>query len=36
MGAAMNGIAMHGGTRVFGGTFLVFSDYMRARSGSPR
>jgi len=29
MGAAMNGIALHGGLRVFGGTFLVFSDYMR-------
>ena len=29
MGAAMNGIALHGPTRVFGGTFLVFSDYMR-------
>jgi len=29
MGAAMNGIALHGGTRIFGGTFLVFSDYMR-------
>ncbi|MBC7374236.1 MAG: transketolase, partial [Frankiales bacterium] len=29
MGAAMNGIALHGGTRVYGGTFLVFSDYMR-------
>jgi len=29
MGAIMNGIAVHGGTRVFGGTFLVFSDYMR-------
>jgi transketolase len=29
MGALMNGIALHGGTRVFGGTFLVFSDYMR-------
>jgi transketolase len=29
MGAVMNGIALHGGTRVFGGTFLVFSDYMR-------
>ena len=25
----MNGIALHGGTRVYGGTFLVFSDYMR-------
>ena len=29
MGAIMNGIAAHGGTRVFGGTFLTFSDYMR-------
>ena len=29
MGAILNGIALHGGTRVFGGTFLVFSDYMR-------
>ncbi|GAA1910089.1 transketolase [Nocardioides lentus] len=29
MGAIMNGIASHGGTRVFGGTFLTFSDYMR-------
>jgi transketolase len=29
MGAIMNGIAVHGGTRVFGGTFLQFSDYMR-------
>ena len=29
MGAIMNGIALHGGTRVFGGTFLTFSDYMR-------
>jgi len=29
MGAIMNGITLHGGTRVFGGTFLVFSDYMR-------
>jgi transketolase len=29
MGAAMNGIALHGGTRPYGGTFLVFSDYMR-------
>jgi transketolase len=25
----MNGIALHGGTRPYGGTFLVFSDYMR-------
>lgn len=29
MGAAMNGIALHGGTRVYGGTFFVFSDYLR-------
>ena len=29
MGAAMNGMAMHGGTIPIGGTFLVFSDYMR-------
>ncbi|MDT7536449.1 MAG: transketolase [Actinomycetota bacterium] len=29
MGSVMNGIALHGGTRVYGGTFLVFSDYMR-------
>ncbi|MGI8683175.1 MAG: transketolase-like TK C-terminal-containing protein, partial [Mycobacteriales bacterium] len=29
MGAAMNGIALHGNTRPYGGTFLVFSDYMR-------
>jgi len=29
MGSIMNGIALHGGLRVFGGTFLVFSDYMR-------
>ena len=30
MGAIMNGIALHDGTRPYGGTFLVFSDYMRA------
>jgi transketolase len=30
MGSIMNGILLHGGTRVYGGTFLVFSDYMRA------
>lgn len=30
MGAAMNGIALHGGTRVYGGTFFVFSNYMLA------
>ena len=29
MGSVMNGIALHGGTRAYGGTFLVFSDYMR-------
>jgi transketolase len=29
MGAIMNGITLHGPTRVFGGTFLTFSDYMR-------
>ena len=29
MGSIMNGIALHGPTRVYGGTFLVFSDYMR-------
>jgi len=29
MGSIMNGIVLHGGTRVYGGTFLVFSDYMR-------
>jgi transketolase len=30
MGGILNGITLHGGTRVYGGTFLVFSDYMRA------
>jgi transketolase len=29
MGSIMNGIVLHGGTRPYGGTFLVFSDYMR-------
>lgn len=29
MGAILNGITLHGLTRVYGGTFLVFSDYMR-------
>ena len=29
MGAIMNGIALHGGFIPYGGTFLVFSDYMR-------
>ncbi|WP_448586331.1 transketolase [Thermaurantiacus sp.] len=30
MAAAMNGMALHGGLIPYGGTFLVFSDYMRA------
>ena len=29
MGAILNGITLHGLTRTYGGTFLVFSDYMR-------
>jgi transketolase len=29
MGSIMNGIVLHGGTRPYGGTFLIFSDYMR-------
>ncbi len=29
MGAILNGIALHGATRPYGGTFLQFSDYMR-------
>jgi transketolase len=29
MGSILNGITLHGLTRVFGGTFAVFSDYMR-------
>ena len=29
MGAALNGMALHGGIRPFGATFFVFSDYMR-------
>lgn len=28
MGAIMNGIALHGGTRIYGGTFFVFSNYL--------
>ncbi|MCL2676467.1 MAG: transketolase [Streptococcaceae bacterium] len=28
MGTIMNGMALHGGTRVYGGTFFVFSNYM--------
>ncbi|MDX9819785.1 MAG: transketolase [Desulfococcus multivorans] len=30
MGAILSGLALHGGIRPFGGTFLVFADYMRA------
>ncbi|MBT9558185.1 MAG: transketolase [Myxococcales bacterium] len=29
MAAVMNGLSLHGGFRPYGGTFLVFSDYMR-------
>jgi transketolase len=29
MAAVMNGLSLHGGLRPFGGTFLIFSDYMR-------
>ena len=29
MGAVLNGMSVHGGLRVYGGTFLVFSDYLR-------
>jgi len=29
MGAILNGMSLHGGLRVFGATFLIFSDYMR-------
>jgi len=30
MAAMMNGIALHGGTKIFGGTFFVFTDYLKA------
>ena len=30
MATAMNGIQLHGGTKVYGGTFFVFVDYLRA------
>lgn len=36
MGSILNGIALHGGTRPYGGTFMVFSDYMRPRCVWPR
>jgi transketolase len=29
MGSVMNGMSLHGGVRPYGGTFLIFSDYMR-------
>jgi transketolase len=29
MGAILSGIVLHGNTRPYGGTFLIFSDYMR-------
>jgi len=29
MGSLMNGMSLHGGVRPYGGTFLIFSDYMR-------
>ena len=29
MGAIINGAALHGPTRMYGGTFLIFSEYMR-------
>src|SRR5690625_1262059 len=29
MGSALNGMALHGGLKVYGGTFFVFSDYLR-------
>ena len=29
MGAAMNGLALYGGLIPFGGTFLIFSDYLK-------
>ena len=41
MGGMLNGLAQHGGIRPYGGTFLIFSDYMRgsirlaALSGAP-
>jgi transketolase len=34
MGALMNGMALHGGIIPYGGTFLVFSDYVRRLSAS--
>ena len=36
MGNIVNGLALHGGVIPYGATFLIFSDYMRPRCGSPR
>src|SRR5699024_9990662 len=30
MAAIMNGVQLHGGTRVYGGTFFLFTDYLKA------
>ena len=30
MAAAMNGVALHGGSKIYGGTFFVFTDYLKA------
>ena len=30
MATILNGLMLHGGVRVFGGTFFVFSDYLKA------
>lgn len=30
MGTVLNGMTLHGGVRVYGGTFFVFSDYLKA------
>ncbi|WP_124058317.1 transketolase [Vaginisenegalia massiliensis] len=29
MGAMMNGVALHGGSKIYGGTFFVFADYLK-------
>ena len=29
MGAALNGMALHGGVKPYGGTFFIFTDYMK-------
>jgi transketolase len=36
MAAAMNGMALHGGVRPYGGTFMCFTDYARPRCGCRR